>query len=312
MNYNKFRKCAAVSAICAAGLLAAVSGGCSDAKHPSGEAQADAVLLQVGDSVLTVDAVVAKIPTGLSMEDSLSMFNAITEDWLTERLLCDIATDNLPHPELIEERVRDYRNRLIAMEYRRLMNEKHTADNSGRIMPEDSVKAYYEAHVQDFTLSTPLIRGLYIKLPASDSHLSEIRKWMSTANPQSIDKLEKHGLKNAMQYDHFTNRWIDWQTVAGQIPYRFGNADAFLSKGKIFETEHNGSVYMLHVTDVLHSGARMPYEFAAIQIRDMMADSDREAYDRRLLKELYDKARKENLLKDNRPGTANRILNSER
>lgn len=292
MTYKKKLYGFAVSAL----LLSPVFCSCAEQNKEKTPGKESDIIIAVGDSVLRTDRVIQNIPAGLSVEDSLTMYNAIVEDWLRERLLCDVALDNLPHPEKIEKQVSDYRNRLITIEYRQLMGDRYTE----KTISEDSVKAYFIANKESFKLSEPIIKGLYIKLPATDRELDNIRKWMMAANAPSIDKLEKHGLKNAMQYDHFTDRWIDWQTVADQIPYRFGNPDRFFTKGKMFETEHNGSIYMLHITDVLHSGEKMPYEFAATQIRNMMSDANRSAYDNELLKGLYEKAKKEGRLKDNR------------
>lgn len=80
---------------------------------------ADDILLQIGDSILTQQAVVEQIPNGLSANDSVNLFDAIVKDWVNTLLLQKVAEENLPNLEKINQMVDDYRSKLIILEYRK-------------------------------------------------------------------------------------------------------------------------------------------------------------------------------------------------
>lgn len=240
------------------------------------------VLMQVGDSVLTRSQVVAQLPAGISAIDSVRLFDAIVEEWLERNMLVDIAVKNLPDMDRIDRLVEQYRRQLLADEYRRLM----AAEYAGDVSP-DSVRAQYNANIDRYVLLSPVIKGIYVKLPSDAPQLPEVRKWMSSATPEAIDQLEAYGLKGAMEYEYFGDEWVAWNELVRRIPYRFTSSETVTVPGKMFETSSDGITYLLHVTDVIPAGERMPYDFAKPIIEQELVETSRDAYDRRLLRDIY-------------------------
>ncbi len=263
--------------------VACFAAGCKREKTAS--VGGDVALLSVGDTTLYLASVVRQIPQGLAEADSIAMFSSIVDSWIQDVLLIEMAADNLPDLDRIERMVSDYRNRLIMMEYRKRM--KH---DSRRKISDDEVKRYYEAHADDMRLEHPVVKGIYIKLPSDADRLENVRQWVFSATRESIDKLEKYGLKGAIQYDWFGDRWVDWEMIAAQIPYRFYDADAFVESTVNFETEYNGSTYILHISEYLKSGDVMPYQFAVEQIREALSEKELAESDRKLMQSLFSKA----------------------
>lgn len=133
---------------------------------------------------------------------------------------------------------------------------------------DESTKCYYISECFDLPSSTakiikgfkifhPLVKGIYLKVSDKEERLSDIKSWMKQPTIQSIDRLEKNGLRNAMLYENFINKWVDWKQIANRIPYRFGDPDVFLSKNKFFEIENGGAVYMLSVVKYLPTGTEL-------------------------------------------------------
>ena len=77
------------------GLVAALSV-VSCGKSTSAK-DADEMLLQIGDSVLTKSDVLAQMPQGLSPTDSLNLFDAIVKEWTERLMLEEVARENLPN-----------------------------------------------------------------------------------------------------------------------------------------------------------------------------------------------------------------------
>lgn len=269
--------------------LAAAAAGCSG--DSSAPASGNMPLITVGDSTLTLSDVTARIPQGLTPADSAAMFSAVVDKWLQDMLLRDIAAENAIDIDRIDRMTEEYRTRLIINEYIRRMQQSR-----GDRPTEEQIRRYYDANAPEMRLETPLIKGIFLKLPDDADRLDDVRRWLRSSSPSAVDNIEKSGLNRAMNYDYFMDRWIDWQDIAARIPYRFGDASAFVQQHKDFETTHDGSVYLLHISEVLPAGSIMPYDFAAPNIRDLLRQKSLAEYGDNLTATLAERARKEGRL----------------
>ena len=142
---------------------------------------ADDILLQIGDSILTQQAVVEQIPNGLSANDSVNLFDAIVKDWVNTLLLQKVAEENLPNLEKINQMVDDYRSKLIILEYRKLM-----AAGKDFQISEDSIRQYYDLHKKEFKLKKPIVKGLFVKVPQNAAELKNVKKEIQNTKPQKM------------------------------------------------------------------------------------------------------------------------------
>ena len=269
-----------ISAATAAMLLAAACGG-------GGNALADAdVLVVAGNGRLTRSQLHAAMPAGLSAADSTTFARAYIREWIDGRLIADVAAEEVDREE-IERLVDEYRNSLIMAQYRRAMASK-AGDG---IFVDDTLKAYYESHPDDFVLDRPLVKGIYLKVPDDTKNLATIRRLYKSENPDDIDRLEKAALGEAIHYDYFRDRWIDWEQIETRIPVDFSSSDmASLMSHKPVDVTSGGFVYLLSVSDCLPAGSPMPFEAAKPYIRERLLSLSRVEYDKRLRNELLNKA----------------------
>lgn len=275
----------------AAALLVGIAVSTMACSRKAADTPKEDMLVAMGDSSLTVRDVVSRIPSGLSEEDSVEMFNSIVERWVRSMMLSDLAAENVEELEDIDRLARDYRDNLIIERYLRSKIKEVPG------VSEQRVKDYYEAHGSELRLDAPLVKGIYLKVSDSEERLGDIRKWMMAATPSAVDHIEKSGLRQASQYEYFKDSWVDWYEVAEQIPYRFYDADAFLGSTKDFETSYSGSTYLLHIYEYLPSGSVMPYDYAKGKIEEMLGKGDKTGFRRKLLTSLYARGVKEGRLK---------------
>ncbi|MDE6010992.1 MAG: hypothetical protein K2F87_06085 [Muribaculaceae bacterium] len=284
-----------IAPLCAAILMAA-GYALQSCRGKGEEAPAEPeIIVQVGDTALTMTDVLRRIPQGLAAADSTALFNSVVESWLERILLDELARDNIDDMDHIERMVEEYRRKLIVASYRRTLRASHRWK-----VPEDSVRRYYEAHQEELTLERPVVKGLYVKLPADASRRADIRLWMIPATPDAIDNLEKYGLRDAIEYSFFEDSWTDWNLIARQIPYRFEDADQFVRNKQNFETTYGGMTYLLHISGYKPGGETMPYEVAAPLIAERLEGVAGERYERELIRNLYVQARKDGRLRDYR------------
>ncbi|MBD5357145.1 MAG: hypothetical protein HDR88_09110 [Bacteroides sp.] len=243
------------------------------------------VLLIAGDEILTLRDVLCKIPVGLEPADSSELFQVVIDNWIKEEVLSTLAKRKLPDLSDIESKVETYRNQLIVAAYLKEMKKGQKSN-----IASERIRSFYEQHKNEMLTESPLIKGIYIRIATGQHNLDEIRKLVFCGNDDCVDRLEKYFIGDALQYDYFQNDWVDWQTVVEQIPYRFYDPDAFLKSTCNFETSFNGSVYLLHISEFLPSGSVPPYEFAAIQIKELLERVDLKKFEDSLVKSLIKKA----------------------
>ncbi|MCC8120122.1 MAG: peptidyl-prolyl cis-trans isomerase [Bacteroidales bacterium] len=264
----------------AVSLLGALTG-CSKGDEPGADD-----LVRVGKAALTREALSEAMPRGLSADDSTKYAHAYIKQWINNQLVRQVAANEIDMTE-IDKMVEQYRDELIMWEYGRLMFDSH----ANLQIPEDSIRAFYEANKDEFVLSRPMVKGVYIKAADDASALPEMRKLYRSHTPADIDKLDKVASTGAVHYDYFRDRWIDWEQIESRIPYDFGpSPDAYLRSNKTVDYTHGGFAYLFDATDVLYTGQTMPYEAAHDLIVDRLTFRNKRNYDEQLKRNLYENA----------------------
>ncbi|MDE6551335.1 MAG: hypothetical protein K2K98_00030 [Muribaculaceae bacterium] len=270
----------------------AVTVGCGRDSNNSAASDHDFVA-QYRDSVLLMPDIVRRLPAGITAADSAALISKIADQWIESFLIEDLAASQIDDMDRIDALTAAYRRSLIADSYRRKMRH-----NGVQPVDMEVVKAYYRDHASELRLERPIVKGLYIRVPASSLHLDEIRQWMRQADPDSYDALENTGRREATAFRYFADQWTDFDVIAGEIPSRLGDGDRFVESTVDYETELNGTVYMLHLTDFRKSGATMPEEYAAPLIEDRMKSQHLADYEAGLIKALRASAIEKQILKE--------------
>lgn len=272
----------AIRCLAAVIILAIGSEACS--RSSDAEVDADAVA-QVYGNVLTRIQLRQQMPASVSQADSARLAHALINEWIEINLLREAAAGDLDMAR-IDRMVQEYRDELIAMEYTRLMYDTHAAE-----IPEDSLLAYYDTNKEEFKLTRPMVKGVYIKAADDVSSLPQMKRLYTSHKDTDIDRLDKLASNTAVHYDYFRDKWIDWEQIESRVPYDFGpSSDSFLRTHHTVDYSLGGFTYLIDITDVLHPGQTMPYEAARASILDKLRFIDRRAYTLQLKKNLYDDA----------------------
>lgn len=249
------------------------------------------ILLRYGDNSISKHEIIEMIPDGLSANDSAALFHQIIEGWIKDVVLSDFAEERLYDTQAIDRRVKDYRNSLIVLEYLSRMRESQNPK-----INEQNVKDYYDLHRKDLKLEVPLVKGIFLKINSDASHKEEIKSLITSDDPENIDRLEQRWLDRSLDYNYFPDKWIDWETVAGYIPHRFGDPDTFLKENRYFETEYGDCSYYLYISDYLPSSEEQPYEYAREWITKLLTQGELIDYENNLINSLVKKSIKEKKL----------------
>ena len=246
------------------------------------------VLLKFGDLELKYDDVIAGIPDDVGGTDSAALFKAIVDGWVKDVVLLNLAEERLYDIDAIERKVKDYRNSLIVSEYLSRMRESHTPK-----VDEKNVREYFNKNRNEMKLEVPLVKGVFLKINSDSKGKEKIKKLLTSEEPKDIDILEQDWFDRALEYNYFRDKWIDWETVAGRIPHRFGDPEEFLKGNKYFETEYGDCSYYLEISDYLPVGEEQPYEFASAWITELLIQGDLADFEKALVESIINKSIKD-------------------
>ncbi len=243
-------------------------------------------LVSVYGESLSKKTLDAAIPRGLSAEDSALFADQYIRQWVNEQLLLSVAEKNVVRPQFVQKQVEAYRRSLLINDYIDELLQQRVSD----VVNKERMLAFYEQHREAFVLKQPIVRGFYLKLPADAPNLDELKKDLKVIDEQTLEKIEKYSLQNALVYEYFLDRWVDFDEVLLSIPYQVVDTPSFLSKNKTIEVTHQGFWYFLYIEDYVLAGGVEPYDYAERQIKQLILNNERAQFMQELESTLYKEA----------------------
>lgn len=259
-----------------------LASGCTETVDHKGKTP----LVQVGDNYLYMEDVMAVTPPGISEKDSAEMADRYIKNWIDDMLLYAKAEGNIPDDAGINELVNSYRRELITHTY----IEQIVSQEVESLIPDSEVEEYYNENKDAFLAVGPYIKGLYIKVPKTASGISQVRQWYKDGSERSVDKIEKYGLRNAVDYEYFYDRWRSVNDFFLRLPTDADKEKNNIGKNKNIELSDSAFYYFLHIEDYLGKGEILPLEYAGKDIREIIMNNKRVEFITKMKKDLYDEA----------------------
>jgi len=241
-------------------------------------------LVKVNDRSVIREDIESQIPKGLSPEDSLIRAGSLVKKRIIDMLMDDVAYQNIGDERAeIDKLVNEYRRSLIRHRYQeRLVNDRVSAT-----IRDYEQMAYYEENKEQFVLSENLIKGLFLKVPLSAPGIDNIRKWYVQRSEESLEKIEKYSLQNALIYDIFYDNWVGFDEVMEKIPQKIANPAQFLKVNNHMEVSDSDYVYFLSIAERLPAGNIAPFDYVKTQIYSMLLNQRKIDYLREFGEKIY-------------------------
>ena len=207
---------------------------------------------------------------------------------MKDALVYEVALRNLEREERaeVDRLVEEYRHSLIRYRYEeQLVRERLSSD-----FQESDKLRFYEENQSKFVLDKALIKGLFLKVPADAPGLADVKKWYRSTSESAVEKIEKYSVQNAVIYDYFYDKWVDFDQVMDNIPMRVTDANAFLQANRYVEMCDSTYCYLLNISDYLPIGRVAPYDYAGPQIIEMLTNQRKVQFLKDFEDELYNDA----------------------
>lgn len=266
-------------------VIASIFAACSS-KSEANPDKANHPIVSVNQKTLYQADIETAIPEGLSAADSTTAADAYIKMWINDELIYEKAKQNVTDQDRINELVENYRQSLTVFTYL----EQLLKEELSKKISESELKDYYDKHPESFELESSLVKGLFLKIPRSSNEVNNFRQWYQSKSESAKEKIEKASFQNAVIYDYFYDRWVNFDDIATNIPTPISNVDQFVKTNKNFETQDSLYVYLLHIEEYALSGTTAPYEYAKPQITDILINKHRESFLKQIETDLYKKA----------------------
>ena len=243
-------------------------------------------LVKVGNKTLYRSDVEENITVGLTKDDSVLAAEHYIRSWINDNLLYNIAQKNFNDKEKIDRLVENYRRSLLINQYQeQLVGEKLTSE-----IDEQSLQDYYNQNKDKFKLERPLVKGLFLKVPANAPQLNEIRTWYKSTTPVSRENLEKYSMNNAAVFNYFLDKWTDFSEAMSYFPKELLTKDDLVAQRKAIEKQDDKYFYFLKIINCLLPGDNAPYEYAKPTVRELLLNQQKIDFLKKTEDDLYQRA----------------------
>ena len=269
-----------------AGLLAVL---CSCTQKVDHEGKTP--LVEVGKNYLYQEDLQMVMPVGITGKDSVDFAEQYIRNWVEDMLLYQKAEGNIPDNAKIKELVASYRKALVMHTFQ----EELVNQEVGNSITDTEIESYYTQNPEAFRAEQPFVQGLYLKVPLKAKDLSKVRTWYKKNTQEAIDKLEKYGISNAVDYEYFYDRWIAVSDLALKLPVKELKTDTdYLNRNKNVEVKDTAFCYFLHVENFIPKGETLPLEYAKNEIKEILINLKRVDFINKMRRDLYEQASENN------------------
>lgn len=271
-------------------LLAAVS--CRNA----GTDEDRPAAARAGDRVLYLDQIPSGlVAEGMSKADSTSAVQSYIRQWARKELLALRAEENIT-PEYkaeVNRQLNEMRNNLLIYQYQHQM----IIQRMDTTVTDSELRDYYVSNLSTFTLTSNLVRALYIKVPLGMSGLDQIRKLYRSQEATEIQELEDFCTRSGLRYDDYNDQWIPFAQLLMEVPFESVDQEQWLARNSAVELKDDRFSYFIAIREYRLRNSVAPFEYIQGQVRTIILNNRRNDFLQKLEDGIYNEAVSNNTLK---------------
>lgn len=244
------------------------------------------VIAQVGEEKL-FEADIASLNWGTG--DSAQVVDTYVRKWIDQEILMQAAKKEASVPsKRIERKVEEYRKELYTHELMKARVEE-ALDTT---VSEAEIRAFYDAHKDDFQLNDYLVKVLYLKVPLDAPDIDQIGSAYKLKREEDQETVELFAKMYASNFYYDVDNWIYFDDILKEIPLQDINKDRFILKRSKIRFEENGFYYFLNIIDYKLKNSISPLNFERQNIKtrilNMRMKELRETIENEIIKSAYD------------------------
>ncbi len=249
-----------------------------------------------GERVLYLDQIPqGLVVAGMSETDSLSAVQSFIRQWSRKELLALRAEENLT-PEYkaeVNRQLDEMRNNLLIYQYQQQM----IIQKLDTAVTYNELQDYYVGNLSTFTLTSNLVRALFIKAPASMPEIDRIKRLYRSTVPDEINALEELCLQAGLRYDDYNDEWIPFTQLLLEVPLESDNQEQWLARNSSVELKDDQFVYFVAIREYKLRNSIAPFDYIRGQVKTIILNNRRNDFLQKLEDGIYNEALRDNTLK---------------
>lgn len=217
-------------------------------------------LARVGERELWPEDIMGIFTSGMTSQDSVKLLDSYIEMWVRKEVkILEAETVFGKDQADIERLVEDYRNSLLSNKL-----DQYWIDNDFTSeITELEIKEYYDRHMTEFLLGTPIVKGRIAVIPAGFAGRSRLKSLMEGNEAKQADFtaiMEKNDFE-LIEYDQWTDMAVFKADLGMDADHDFSNKKA------VSEHKDGDRYYLVQITEYRGEGDISPLE----RVSDLIA-----------------------------------------
>jgi len=254
------------------------------------------VVARAGERTLYLD----QIPEGLVLKgmnetDSISAVHSFVRQWSRKELLALRAEENLT-PEYkaeVNRQLDEMRNNLLIYQYQQQM----IIQKLDTVITDNELQDYYVGNLSTFTLTSNLVKALFIKVPATMPDIDKVRNLYRSSDPADMNALEELCYLYALRYDDYDEAWIPFTQLLLEVPLESANQEQWLERNSAVELRDDQYLYFVAIREYKLRSSVAPFEYIRNQVKTIILNNRRNDFLQKLEDGIYDEAFRNGTLK---------------
>ena len=276
------------TALCIAVIVLLAMTSCETVTSFVRELRYGQVVAKVGSHRLYASELASYIPDSASPEDSTRLALQYINTWASDQLFTDVAERELSKSEKnVDSELEDYRHSLLKYRY----EQKYVNQRLDTAVTKAQIEKYYDDHAENFKLSLPIAKAVYMNISADSPNLEIIKKKMRSDKPEARIEADSIAFSSAFRYTDFGDRWVDLVKLSREVGTDYGTLLSQVRDGYAELPDGNGNLNIVYFFSLMRAGQTGPVEYFEEQIRDIILSTRKQALLSRLARDLIENAR---------------------
>ena len=276
------------TALCIAVIVLLAMTSCETVTSFVRELRYGQVVAEVGSHRLYASELASYIPDSASPEDSTRLALQYINTWASDQLFTDVAERELSKSEKnVDSELEDYRHSLLKYRY----EQKYVNQRLDTAVTKAQIEKYYDDHAENFKLSLPIAKAVYMNISADSPNLEIIKKKMRSDKPEARIEADSIAFSSAFRYTDFGDRWVDLVKLSREVGTDYGTLLSQVRDGYAELPDGNGNLNIVYFFSLMRAGQTGPVEYFEEQIRDIILSTRKQALLSRLERDLIENAR---------------------
>lgn len=251
---------------------------------------------QAGDRVLYFDQIPAVLVTpDMNETDSISAVKSYIRRWARKELMSMRAEENLTaeYKNEVNRQLAEMRNNLLIYQYQQQM----IIQKMDTTVTDSEMENYYISNLNTFSLTTNLVKALFIKIPLTTPDIEKVRKLYKSSVPEEMGELEDYCNKFALRYDDYNDAWIPFTQLLMEVPLESENQEQWLARNSAVELRDDKFAYFIVIREYRLRNSVAPFEYIKGQVKTIILNNRRNDFLQKLEDGIYNEAVSNSTLK---------------